>query len=126
MRRKYEDDRKKGVYKCCCCILIYTYVHAIVFCAILRVDRNNICYFVRSAIGFAHYIFHRMSEKREYPFPQDVIDGIYLHNYTLTRCDILICSYNENKVEVLDNLVVEQSPVQSEKPGFDFRSRHLI
>jgi len=55
-----------------------------------------------------------MSEKRENPFPQNVIDRIYLHTYTLTWCHILICSYSENKVEVLDSLV-EQSLVQLEK-----------
>lgn len=74
-----------------------------VFCAILQIVRNNICYLIRTGSLVLRVtnidIQRKKKEKqRERIYLLSKMDRIYLHNYThththntLTRCDIFIC-----------------------------------
>lgn len=52
-----------------------------------------------SVIGFIHYehISQNGIWREKESLLSKMLDRIYLHNIHLTRCDIFICSYSENK-----------------------------
>lgn len=91
--------KETGVYNCCY-ILIYTYVHAIVFCAILWVGRNIRLLFRSVCHWFCALQTHSTKwclQREKLSLPLRCYRQNIFTQYTLTRCDIFICSYSEIK-----------------------------